>query len=285
MALTAYNNATRLILRDANAKFWSDPELNTYINEARLAVVRDTACTRLLLPNLSLTTKVGNFPFSTISNFAITAYSVAGTTLTVTTAAHSFSTGFQVAISGVTTPAAMNGTWGLLSAVSGATTFTIALTAAQAAAMTGAYAGAGIVNLSILDVMDIYAIYNGVRYALDRLSYSQLARVLLFYKSLNAPPAAFAVYGQSVMIAPLPDQTYQSEWDVVPYPAALIDDTTFEPIPLVYQPPIRFYAAYLAYLGEQQYDKANNLLNQYKLQATMASKSQLQRGLRHGTFR
>ena len=285
--LTAYNTTTRYILRDANARFWSDTELNQYINEARLQTVIDSNSTRCLLQGVPLTAGTQQYPYSTLANYAITGYSLAGTTLTVTCAGASlpFSAGIQIAIGGVTTPAALNGTWGIATATVGGTSFTIALSAAQAALMVGVYAGAGVVNISILNVMDVYLLFNGTCLALDRYAYSTLGRYLRFYRPFKAPPAAFAVYAQSVWFGPIPDVAYTADFDVVPYPATLVDDTTFEAIPVPFQRMVPFYAAYRAYIAEQSQAKADYMMQQYKVQGAMAMKSQGARKLRHGSFR
>ena len=46
--LADYLAATRRLLHDASGQFWSDAELQAYINEARVRVVRDTGCYRKL---------------------------------------------------------------------------------------------------------------------------------------------------------------------------------------------------------------------------------------------
>jgi hypothetical protein len=46
--LSTYITQVRRLLHDANANFWSDPELTDYINEARNRLVRDTGCLRRL---------------------------------------------------------------------------------------------------------------------------------------------------------------------------------------------------------------------------------------------
>jgi hypothetical protein len=46
--LSTYITQCRRLLHDANANFWTDPELTDYINGARQRTVRDTGCLRLL---------------------------------------------------------------------------------------------------------------------------------------------------------------------------------------------------------------------------------------------
>lgn len=286
MALSAYITSTRRLLRDANAAFWSSAELTDYINEARVRTVSDTACTRLLLTTVNITQAVEYYPFNTVTNISISGYSVAGTTLTVTFAtACPFLAGFTLNISGVTTPSALNGDWGLASVATNALSATIPLTTAQAATMTGVYAGSGVASLNILNVLDIYVYFNSLRGAMDRMSFSAISRRFRPYVGFQDYPKAFAMYGQGVYIAPLPFQNLTTDWDVVPYPAALTDDNTFEAIPQIYRFPVPYYAAYRAYESEQDEEKSANFLQRYKVQAAMASKSQLTRGLAHGTFR
>ena len=48
MALSTYRTETRRLLHDANARFWSNSQLDDYINEARRQVACDTHCLRSL---------------------------------------------------------------------------------------------------------------------------------------------------------------------------------------------------------------------------------------------
>lgn len=62
-ALSDYLAATRRLLHDASGQFWSDAELQAYINEARVRVVRDTGCYRKL-QILTLTANKETYTFS-----------------------------------------------------------------------------------------------------------------------------------------------------------------------------------------------------------------------------
>lgn len=46
MALSTYRTELRRLLRDANGRFWSNDELNDYINQSRKQVATDTHCLR-----------------------------------------------------------------------------------------------------------------------------------------------------------------------------------------------------------------------------------------------
>ncbi len=62
--LADYLAATRRLLHDASGQFWSDTELQAYINEARVRVVRDTGCYRKLQA-LTLTANKEVYTFAT----------------------------------------------------------------------------------------------------------------------------------------------------------------------------------------------------------------------------
>ena len=131
-----------------------------------------------------------------------------------------------------------------------------------------------------LDVMDIYVTYSGVRNALNYMAYSASSRTdwrrLVGYSDI---PRVFSVYGQSVAVSPLPSQNFPAEWDIIPQIPTLIDDTTPETIPVPFQIPIPYYAAFKAYLWLQQTAKAKEMFNFYMAQTQFAGRRQFQRRL------
>lgn len=62
--LADYLAATRRLLHDASGQFWSDTELQAYINEARVRIVRDTGCYRKL-QSLTLLANQETYSFAT----------------------------------------------------------------------------------------------------------------------------------------------------------------------------------------------------------------------------
>ena len=61
--LANYITQTRRLLHDATGNFWSDSELIDYINGARLRVVADTGCNRVL-QSVTLLTNQEVYPYS-----------------------------------------------------------------------------------------------------------------------------------------------------------------------------------------------------------------------------
>jgi len=77
-------------------------------------------------------------------------------------------------------------------------------------------------------------------------------------------PETFSRMGANlVWLGPNPDQSYNSDWDVAVTPNALVSDTTVEQIPVPFQEPIQYYAAYKAKWKEQAQGEAALLLAQY----------------------
>jgi len=71
----------------------------------------------------------------------------------------------------------------------------------------------------------------------------------------------------SIYVGPLPDQSYQSDWDIALTPPALVNDSTAEPIPDPFTTPVKYYAAYLAKFKEQAMGEADIFKKMYVSQA------------------
>ena len=68
MALSDYITATRRLLHDATAQYWSDQELTDYINQGRNRVAQDTKCLRQLATGIILSSGVESYPVSALPN-------------------------------------------------------------------------------------------------------------------------------------------------------------------------------------------------------------------------
>ena len=63
--LSSYITQTRRLLHDANANFWTDPELTDYINDARNRLVRDTGVLRTIQASATVANQE-IYPFSAL---------------------------------------------------------------------------------------------------------------------------------------------------------------------------------------------------------------------------
>lgn len=84
-------------------------------------------------------------------------------------------------------------------------------------------------------------------------------------------PRAWAQYGQGIngsIYLNMPDAAYTLNVDTICYPIPLVDDTTAEAIPPLWQTAIPYYAAYLALLSSQtgaRTQEADAMLQRYEL--------------------
>ena len=89
--LNSYITEVRRLLHDANANFWTNPELTDYINDARNRVAADTSCSRSLASitlNVQTITGTGDGTTGVITgvsptpNYSWIGSSIAGTGIT-----------------------------------------------------------------------------------------------------------------------------------------------------------------------------------------------------------
>lgn len=122
----------------------------------------------------------------------------------------------------------------------------------------------------VIDVQGISVLFGNRRFPLRWYPFSFFNYAFRPYQTFTRLPASFSTYAENVYIAPVPDQNYSTEWDVAVTPSALVDDTVSDPIPLMYQPPIPFYAGYLAKYEQQAFEESSRFLNDYMLHLKMA---------------
>lgn len=115
-----------------------------------------------------------------------------------------------------------------------------------------------------IDIWGVTVLWGSTRKALWKLSYTELSASLRRYVSYTTIPAAFCTYGETLFkIAPTPGQVYPAEIDTVVYPGDLTDDTTPDPIALVFQVCVKWYAAYVAKQFSQDFKEADTMRLQY----------------------
>jgi len=90
-------------------------------------------------------------------------------------------------------------------------------------------------------------------------------------------PETFSRMGaNNVFLGPNPDQSYVSDWDVAVIPNALTADATVEQIPVPFQEPVQYYAAYKAKFKEQSQGEAQIFFAQYMEILKMCARSYMQ---------
>jgi hypothetical protein len=120
-------------------------------------------------------------------------------------------------------------------------------------------------NTTLVDVMGITVIVNNERYKMKYWPYTQLDTFMRGWVNYEDWPIVFSRIGGNsyIYIAPVPNQTYQTEWDLSVVPAPLVTDADPEPIGVPFQEPVQYYAAYKAKLLMQAQGEAKYFLDLY----------------------
>jgi hypothetical protein len=270
MALTTLANYTtqvQRLLHDSAFQFWSQAELTDYINAGRARLVRDTACVRTTqICNIS--TQVESYSFGSVTGAIVN--SGGSGYVTPPTVTISGGTG-----AGATATAALTG--GVVTAVNitnGGTGYSVLTQGAVAPTITfgsgAASATATVLDQQAIDCVGVSYIFGSSRLALQYRPWREFNAKYRYYTSNIGRPEIFSVYAYvKLFIWRLPDQPYLTELDVVTLPAPLIDNTTPEQIPYIFQDPVQYYAAFMAKMKSQQMREADEHLQRYK-QSMMA---------------
>lgn len=259
--LNQYETQTADLLHDSNQQIWSLTQLDLYINEARRQVVMDSGCLRSLQTSY-LTAGVESYTFGQVNGGVISA---AGSGYTSPTVAFTGGGGTGVA-------ATLTQSAGAVNAINftnngGGYTSAPTATVSDGGPGTGAQVTVGAININTYDVLDIKVIWGSEKYSLLWKPFSEFSANIRTWlaSSYQRQPIVWAVYGNTqIFIGPPPDQSYQIELDTVILPTSLTDYTTNDPIPVVMQDPIKFYAAYLAKFNQQMYGEAEIMLDAYR---------------------
>ena len=115
-----------------------------------------------------------------------------------------------------------------------------------------------------LDVLCIYVLSGNTRTPLGWRNFTDFTINWRPTTSRKGKPIVFSIYQQEIYVAPIPNQTYSSEWDVLYIPTDLTGLTNPETIPYPYSDLVPYYAAHLAYYKDKAYEESRELLQKYK---------------------
>jgi hypothetical protein len=271
------------LLHDANANFYTDTQLTTYINSARERVVRDTGALREVI--------VAQVPCQVVNtiNSATPAYPtqwVADTVVTANTFVFSNIFIYQYITGGTsssTAPPYPDGGTNNYTNYPPSTAFADGTATLQYVGNCENILYGALTNLmgtsplapssgnSVLDIVNINLYWGNTRVPLDYLAWTDFNVRLRFWQNYIGRPLAFSVYGQGqIYIGPVPDQIYQVEIDCVVLPNALLlsAPTVTDSINDPYSTCVKFYAAYLAKFYEQSFGESEIFKQEYLKQAT-----------------
>lgn len=222
--LQAYINETRRLLRDSLGLLTTNTDLTAYINEARGEVAKVTGCLEVLVSGMS---PYGN---SAQPGVMVPGGFTPGSQLTST---------FQTIVGQEKYPYSF-------------------------AAQYAAQSNAGI--QSVYDVTSIAVSWGSMRPALNYLPWEDFQAYCRSYSYLvTSYPTMWSNDGDgenaNVWMFPVPCQALEMEWQVLCSPTPIYTNSDYDSIPAPWVRSVKFYAAYLAFLGRQQMQQAELNLN------------------------
>lgn len=127
-------------------------------------------------------------------------------------------------------------------------------------------------GLNIVEVVAITIYWGNMRVRLQNRPYTEQDAKLRIFQSYLSRPGSVAMMGaNTVYVNPVPDHPYNSDWDVVLVPDALITSSDREVIPTVFQPLVPYYAAHLAKYSEQSLSESDIFFKKYLMERQAAS--------------
>jgi hypothetical protein len=127
-----------------------------------------------------------------------------------------------------------------------------------------------------IEVLGVTIYWGNMRIKCRNLPFTeQDAKLRIFQNWQSRPGSVAPMGGNTVYINPVPDQNYNSDWDVVILPVPLVADADPEQIPVVWQTPIAFYAAHLAKYGEQSLNESDIFYKKYGVERQAAAFAQM----------
>ena len=272
--LQDYLNQTRRLLHDAQARYYSDADLTTYINSGCARAVADSTCYRQL-QTVYLSNGVELFQYGSVTGVTVTAGG-SGYDNTSTVA-------FSAPASGITATGTLQITSGVVTDVL-ITNIGSGYTSAPTLTFGGNGSGASITPTILLpntmDVMNITLDWGQTRVILNRMSFTEFQASVRAWIGYQQKPGMCASYGQNQwFIGPIPDQTYKAEWDTVLNPPTLVNYTDVSVIAFPYSDPVPFYAAHIAKLNEQSFEESDKFLQLYQQKMRYAIRSTMMRKL------
>lgn len=126
----------------------------------------------------------------------------------------------------------------------------------------------------VIDIMGIDLYWGNTRNPLLYMPWTQFNAQLRYWQTLRQRPIAFSREGAlSIFFGPVPDQNYVTDWSIAINPNDLVSDSTPEQIPVPFNEPVPFWAAYEAKFKEQAIGEATIFQQEYQKRLMMIARS------------
>lgn len=130
----------------------------------------------------------------------------------------------------------------------------------------------------VIDVMGITIYWGNTRQKLQYFAFTEFDALYRYWNQLQSIPAAFTRMSPAqFLIGPVPDQNYALDIEVAVNPTPLVSDSTVDQIPIPFQEPVQYWAAYKAKFKEQSLGECTIFENQYKKILLMCARSYMTR--------
>ena len=117
----------------------------------------------------------------------------------------------------------------------------------------------------VIDVLSINLVWGQTKYVLQYKDFTYLTATLRYQVNYQQQPLAFSVVGQTgFYVSPIPDIVYPIECDTVYMPSALVNYSDVCPIVYPFNLCVKYYAAYLAQVNGQSYEKSDKMIQLFR---------------------
>ena len=124
----------------------------------------------------------------------------------------------------------------------------------------------------VVEVIGVTIYWGEMRVKCYNRPFTEQDAKLRIFQNYSTRPGSVAMMGlNTCYLNPVPDQDYESDWDVVLLPLPLVTSSDLEVLPTVVQELVPFYAAHLAKYGEQSLSESNIFYQKYLLERQNAS--------------
>lgn len=140
-------------------------------------------------------------------------------------------------------------------------------TAAVSPALGAASITVGVIPADTLDIMNITPIWGNQRIPLNYMPFTEFNAKLRTWFVNPQLPRVWSRYGTSggtAFIQPIPDRTYNTEFDTAILPEALVLDATADVLAYPYTTPVAYYACWKAKIKQQAFAESETFLADYK---------------------
>jgi hypothetical protein len=260
--LLTYQTDVLRIVHDTNLNFYTQADVYSAINEARRQLVADTSCLRSL-QSLTISEGVEVYIYGTIAGYMINSGGQNYTAPTAVVTGGNATT--QATLSLTTTNGVITGVTVLTPGAGYQPELAPIVVTITDATGSGANISVGAISINTIDILQVTIIWNTTRIALDWMAWTEFSTRMRSWTNWLQRPCVWAQYGESsIYLGPSPDQSYYCEVDSSVIPIDLVSTATVDPISLIYQGPIKYYAAYVLKQKEQSFNEADWFKKQYE---------------------